>query len=271
MRHIESELDRFMKTLKFLAIAVMLSGITLPVTADSQFPRHHPDGLVGRFNASLEAAYAYVTAGDKVSLVDRSCFGAGLRCPIIPQSTFELGYTLEHGDSLFHSYHLAAKTYLADPLRDASNLNPDGAVGAPIVSISFIGRIPDVAPSKHRFEAGVAVSLPLSRNFTIGAGWNYYQKETPFQADKFFGLVNFFPRNYFPGEEYSNPDGIEGYPSFYLRGGGSDNGFFGQLEVAIPIEPRLTMILIIRGERVPSLYTRTAMLGGRINFYPGNQ
>lgn len=232
--------------------------------------RQHPDGVTGRFNGWLSVSYADIFAEQGVAAADKNGFGIGMGCPLAGNVSIEAGYMLKNNDSTFHDYSLSARVYLKNPLKQPDLSNPDGAVWGPIVYARYSAKIPDGEPGGHRYRTCLAVLMPISRKLTLGAGWQYYQKENPRQVDEFFGLLNFFPKAYSPGHEFENPDGVEGSPSFSLRGGGSSRGFFGELGIFVPLDSRLTLALSVQGERVNSPDIRTAILGVKIYFYPGN-
>ena len=251
----------------YLTIAAMLIVLTglngFAATA-------HPDGCLGRAGGWFSAGYASVYVERGIPGFDRTNFAAGLIWPAIASLTFESSYALEYQDTLFHKYSVGFRARLGDPLKTGRSVNTDGRVGVPFINIAYTGKLPDVETENHSYHIDYAVMLPISTGFTIGGGGRYYEVDGPRQVDKFHGRLNYFPQKYPSGAEYENPDGIEGSPSFSLIGGGSELGFFGQLNIAVPIESDLTLTLTIRGERIPSPYVRTAFLGGRISYYSGN-
>ena len=230
----------------------------------------HPDGRLGRFGGWLSAGYASIFVERGIPGFDKTRFSGGLIYPVFKKLTLESSYSLESQDTLYHVYSIGFRGYLAGPIGSNNRINPDGRVGIPIIQAVFTGKMPDVHPDKHRYRVESSLLLPISRRFSLGGGWNYYEMDDPRMVDEFFGRLNYFPKNYAPGREYENPDGVEGYPSFFLSGGGSQYGFFGQLDVAVPLKSNLTLTLLVRGERVASPYVRTAYLIGKISFYPGS-
>ncbi|PKK83603.1 MAG: hypothetical protein CVT49_07555 [candidate division Zixibacteria bacterium HGW-Zixibacteria-1] len=230
----------------------------------------HPDGRVGRPGGWLSAGYASIFVERGIPGFDKTRFSGGLIFPVIKNLTIESSYMLESEDTLYHIYTVGFRGYSGNPIKPNSGINPDGRIGIPFIQVTLIGKMPDVSPEKHRYRVEMAALMPISGRFTLGGGWNYYEKDHPRIVDEFIGKLNYFPKSYVAGSEYESPDGVEGYPSFFLSGGGSQYGFFGQLDIAVPVRPNLTLTLLIRGERVASPYVRTAILSGRISFYPGN-
>jgi len=232
---------------------------------------HHPDGLLGKPNGYLSGQYVSVTGNPGVPVTDRKALGIGLKIPMAARWTISGSYSALQNDSLFHNYNLEFSFYMANPIKSAKPCNPDGPVGAPIIAIGFGGEIPDRDPGAHRWQAVARTFMPISRKLTVGVGAKFYQKDDPLQAESLYGMISFFPKRYEKDREYVNPDGVEGTLSFAARGGGSKHGVFGQLELIFPLEPEMTISFLIRGERIPVPYFRSAIAGFRINYYPGNK
>ncbi len=232
---------------------------------------HHPDGLLGKPNGYLYGQYVSVTGNPGVPAADRKALGIGLKIPVAARWTVTGSYFGFQDDSLFHNYSLEFSFYTANPIKSVKPCNPDGLVGAPSIAIGLGGEVPDRDPRANRWQAVATAIMPISGNLTIGAGAKFYQEDNPLQAESFYGIINFFPKRYEKNLHYVNPDGVEGALSFAVRGGGSRHGIFGQLELIFPLEPEMTISFLIRGERIPVPYLRSAVAGFRINYYPGNK
>lgn len=230
----------------------------------------HPDGAVGVFNARMWGQYASVTGDINTPLYnDKQQIGIDIRLPVHRQASLITGYFLEPGDTVFHNISFGVRIYTGDPTMPRGRVNPDGPVGLPVVDLGIGGRIPDQDPDSLYWNTSLAVRFPTTTHFTIGAGWHYLEQEDIRQADEFYGLLAYYPGIYQPGQEYHNPDGPVGQPAFLLMGGGSENGVFGHLDIVFPMQKNYTLGLYIRGERIPIPYTRSAILGGWVHFYPG--
>lgn len=251
------------------ALAIIVLSVCWPATAWCQAAPCHPDGVVGRFGGWIGGSYASPLGKTQIPVADRSRLGLGIKFPVARQVTCAAGYSLTERDSAFHEYSLALKVYLRDPLKSHDMVNPDGRIGTPVVSVLFEGILPDRKPGDHRYKVCLQSLMPVSRNLTVGGGWRYYEDGDPFQVDEYFAEVRLFLKGYLAGEEYLNPDGIEGTPSFAVTGGGSGNGFHGEMDVIVPLSARASIGFFVRGERVASPYFRIAELGGRICVYPG--
>nr|MBN2277404.1 hypothetical protein [candidate division Zixibacteria bacterium] len=259
---------RFKKPQRYLLVVLSLMvSIFLPLGVEAA--EKHPDGLVGQINGSFEAAFTSVAAENNVPHTDRFQFGLDLAIPAANLLTVMAGYQLENVDSVFHHYFVALKVYPGNPLVTRGHANPDGVIGLPVFSLGYGGRVPDRHVDNHQYVISGSALVPVMKSLSLGIGGNYYQDRELVQVDEYYGMVNFFTGSYLPGEEYSNPDGVEGTPSFYLRAGGSSDGFFGQMDILMPLKQNLTLVLNLRGQRTPSPYTRSARIGIRINYYPG--
>jgi hypothetical protein len=199
---------------------------------------------------------------------DRYSAGSGIRIPVVEQFTFECFYSLEKGDSLYHNYSLTAGLYMADPTRLGGNCNPDGRAGIPILFTGFGGRVPDPVPDRHRYWFSLGLLIPVSGNLTLGSNWIYYEEKESLVVDDYSGVINFYLKSYPEGGEYSTPDGVEGWPSFSLQGGGSGEGYFGQLKIAVPLKKELSVTVLFRGEKTKSPDVKTAILQAGFSFYP---
>lgn len=217
----------------------------------------------------IASSYASVFVDEGVPGFDRTLYNAGLTYPAMKILTFETSYALDDDDSLYHRYTAGFRLRSADPLRAGASVNPDGRVGAPLLDFSFTGKFPDAESKAHRYWIDVSALVPVSEGLSIGGGMRYYEEENPRRVDEYFGLLNYFPVGYSTDAEYENPDGVEGYPSFYFAAGGSDNGYFGRLDIAMPIKPELTLTFMLRGEIVSDPDVKIAVAGGRISYYPG--
>ncbi len=231
---------------------------------------HLPDGILGKPNGLIYAQYASMTTGGKIMITDQVSAGIGITVPALRQLTLAASYFARKGDSVYHNYRAELKFYSANPIRVPGRCNPDGPILAPIISLKYGGEFPDQDPSLNRYQAEVQILTPLSTHFSLGVGGKYYQDKKTRQADKVYGVFNFFPRAYSAEDLYLNPDGVEGVPSLMLTGGGSEKGFFGRFDILIPLNPGTTLAFYTRGERYPKPYLRTAILGCRITIYPGN-
>jgi hypothetical protein len=270
LRFVTSSREAVVVKITILALVLFALPLGRPAAARPQAAIHHPDGRLGRLSGWVSGSYLSPLGETRVPIVDQTRIGLGIRFPATRRFTLEAGYFLSSGDSVFHEYSVAVKAYMGDPLRSSTAVNPDGKIGAPIISVLFHGVLPDRNPGDHHHRVCLRGWLPVSRNMTVAGGWRYYEIEDPFQVDEYFAAVRLFPRDYPAGEEYINPDGVEGIPSLSLTGGGSVNGFHGQLDIIMPLSPRVSIAFLIRGERVASPYLRTAELGGKISFYPND-
>ncbi len=254
-------------------ILTVVSGIFLILScnrANAEMPIKHPDGIVGRANGWFGGSYSptFTVPYDVVN--DNFRIGIGLNYPLTSRLTIESDFSIVKGDTLFYDYRINIKFYSKTPVGENINANPDGPVGMPVFKLIYNGNMPDIEIGRHDFSAGLIGILPVSRYLTFGAGGKYYHRDDEYQVDKLFGIISLYPREYLPGRVYDNPDGLEGFPSFKLCGGGSINGIVGQLDIIVPLNPGLTLVLTTKGERAAEPYMRRATIGAKIKIYPGN-
>lgn len=255
---------------KILVIIFGIYSIVSCKPARADMPIKHPDGIVGMANGWFGGSYSptFTVPYDVVN--DNFRIGAGLNYPLTENLTIESDFSIVKGDTLFYDYRLNIKFYPETPIGGIITANPDGPVGMPVFKFIYNGFMPDIDIGRYNFSAGFVGVLPVSRHLTFGAGGKYYHRDDAFQVDKLFGIINLYPRAYLPGRVYDNPDGLEGFPSLSLMGGGSINGIVGQLDIIVPLNPGLTVILTTKGERAADPYMRRATIEAKINFYPGN-
>jgi hypothetical protein len=250
-----------------LRIFILSLFALLPIISSAQVV-NLPDGTLGKPNGSLFAQYAAMSTGTKIGIADQKSVGLELRLPAMRRLTLAASYFVRKGDSVYHNFRVEVKFYSGNPAREAGKGNPDGAVRSPIFSVAYGGEFPDQDPPANRYKANFQALVPISTHFSLGAGGNYYQDKITRRADKVYGVFNIFPRAYSADDLYLNPDGVEGVPSLAISGGGSEKGFFGQLDISIPLNPGTTLVFYTRGERYPRPYLRTAIFGCRVSIYP---
>jgi len=254
----------------YIFTAIVIFYLFIPAPAVSQAGVAHPDGLIGQINGSLCAGYSSVSAEERVSHADHQFLGLDFGFPVSRYITFNAGYKIENVDSIFHNYFLGASFRLGDPTKASSYFNPDGVAWQPVLTVNGGGRVSDKHIKDNQYYIMGEILVPVSTYLSAGIAGKYYQDRDFRQVDQIFGRVNIFTERYQEGERYSNSDGVEGSPSFYLTGGGSSDGLFGQVDFLMPLERDMTLVLVLRGERTPSPYTRTASIGICINYYPGH-
>lgn len=232
--------------------------------------RYHPDGILGYSSLYIMGQYSSVTALKGTAYVDRQYLGFGFKIPVLGQVTIGGSYCALIEDSVVHSYCLKFSYYTVNPVINPGKVNPDGPVGVPVFLALAGGYFPDRNPGKQRFLAGLEAIYPLTPRFSLAVGGKYYEEDSPRLVDNFYGRLAWYLTSYEAEAIYSNPDGPEGWPSFLITGGGSKHGVFGQLDVIFPLEPKMTLALYIKGERVPVPYFRAASAGFYLHYYPGN-
>ncbi len=233
-------------------------------------PINHPDGKLGRINgfATFDYSSAYTVPEDLIN--DKLIPGAGLAIPISRQIRIKGAISISTGDTLFYNYSFGFKFYFGNPLRDNNHINPDGAVGLPVLEIIAGLSMSDIKIKENQYFSDISLLMPLSQKLSFGFGGKIYEVENIYQVDNFYGIINFFPSPYKLNNSYANPDGSLGTPSFLAKGGGSKYGLVGVLDINIPLTETTTLVFHFKGERAADPYLRQATLGAGIHYYPGN-
>lgn len=250
--------------LGFIVYSLLSANYVLAGTAIN-----HPDGRLGRIGGLFKADYASESAELGVNVSDITRLATEIVFPISKTLTFGGAYGLEKNDSLFHNISISIKKYMANPIKSNIRCNPDGAVGTPIINIGGAIRLADTNPEDPIYRLNIEILLPFSEHLTIGTGSLICSEDKPEHTDEYFGIINFFPIKYPKGNIYSNPDGVEGTPSFSFRAGGSEFGLFGRLDIIVPLNPLMSLGVFVAGEKYDFQEVTKATLGIRIHFYSG--
>ncbi len=173
------------------------------------------------------------------------------------------------GDTLFHKYNISIKLYTAGQVGNSNHTNPDGSLLAPIFYFEYRARWADFDPGLYRHELNLSLLFPITRNFSLGGGANIYQDDDPYEVDDYFGLLHIFPQTKPDTHGRLYPDGVNGVSSFYMTAGGSGDGLFGQIETIVPLEPKVAVGVVFRGEQVKKPKINSIYIGGLIRYYPG--
>jgi hypothetical protein len=231
----------------------------------------HPDGIIGKPGGEIFGDYSSSSSARDFYVRDHQSGGVGITLPATPQVTIKGQYFLDHRDSLFHNIGFGVVFYPANPVASGKNCNPDGRIGYPVISADFGLRLPDPAPDESKWRAGGSIIMPLTSRFSLGLESKFYEEEDKRLVDKYAGLLNIYFRSYPTNEIYSNPDGAEGSIALNIKAGGSANGTFFQIDCLCPLDPELTVGLYIRGEKIKIHNIKTALVGFRLKYYPGQQ
>ncbi len=254
-----------------LSILVFASGHAQNTTLYSNQIIRHPDGILGRPNGQIIGSYASVSAGRGIEVTDRQILGIKMGLPAFKNLNLFGAYFGERSGPFFHNLEIGCTIYPGNPIDSLKPCNPDGIPLSPAISIAFIETIQDQNADNSRQGYNLEMLLPISPHITFGAGLKSFHKKPIYEAEKFSLLFKYYTAEYPPGQNYSNPDGVEGAATFSLKAGESGDGYFGQTELILPLEPSLTLIVYVKGEKISSPHIESKILGFRLKFYPGNQ
>ena len=267
-----------LKTILLLILAaVALSAPSLDAQTDTNRVvyyvgkniRGHPDGAIGAISFHGQLTYGAVNKG-VTSGPDIQKYDFGLLWVAGSRVTMGGRFLVVDEDSLRYELNGGLTVYTRDPTQPNRSKNPDGAIGGLAISLTGGMRYPDLAMETSKFVGDVAIALPVSRRISLTAGYRYYEDIELFDTQQGFGGLNLYLTNYSADAAYNNPDGPVGVLALSLTGGGSSEGFFGQLSLLFPISANLTWKLLIRGERTKDPYRRVPIGGAGVSFYPGN-
>jgi|GEM_PF-1816190 hypothetical protein len=247
-----------------LVIVLMATGV-----GDSPRPLVNPDGAIGSVNVFVHGQYLSISSKRGIATRDHQQLGMDLNLPVSQRFTVAAGYSLEPNDTLFHRGKLGITIYSKKLGSGITSVNPDGPTGAPVVSAVVSTRIRDGHFDDRSLRISARLLLPTTNHLTVGMGANYYETDNPLIIDEFFGLVNWFMKRYDENQLYINPDGLPGYPVFRLIGGGNSKGIFGQLDILMPMSPRYSLSIWMRGEKITAPEIQRLGLGAGVNLYPG--
>jgi len=230
----------------------------------------HPDGTIRSFSVFISGQYLSVSSNKGFTTRDQQQANLDLAFPLDPRFTFTGGYGIEPDDTLFHHASLGLTVYTRPNDSGLTAVNPDGPIGAPVISIGAASKIRDDKTSDTRYKFSARLLVPSSPHLTVGAGINHYDQSDLLIIDEFYGQLAWFVKRYDPARPYINPDGLPGYPVFRITGGGNSDGLFGQLDVIVPMSPRYSLAVWARGEKISDFGIKKAGVGAGINIYPGN-
>ncbi len=248
---------------------ILVIVLTATGVGDSPRPLVNPDGAIGSMNVFVHGQYLSISSKRGIATKDHQQFGLDLNLPVSQRFTVAAGYSLEPNDTLFHQGKLGITIYSKKLGSGITSVNPDGPTGAPVLSAAVSTRIQDGHFDDRSFCISARLLLPTTTYLTVGAGTNYYDTDDPLNIDEFFGLVAWFMKRYDENQLYINPDGFPGYPVFRLTGGGNSEGIFGQLDILMPMSPRYSLSIWMRGEKITAREIQRLGLGASVSFYPG--
>ncbi|UCE24481.1 MAG: hypothetical protein JSU74_00070 [Candidatus Zixiibacteriota bacterium] len=232
--------------------------------------RYHPDGTVGSVSFHGLMQYGLVNAYPKEFEMDFQRYEGELAWVVDDYVNLTARFQTVDQDSLRYELSGGLKIYLTNPISTQRDKNADGPVGSPVISLAGGIRYPDLSISDTRAVGDAAILVPLSLQFTVLAGYRFFEEIEQFDVVQGYGGFNIYLSPYSSDSAYVNPDGPTGKLALKLLGGGSSKGVFGDLMLLFPISDKLTWRLNVRGERTESPYRRTAIAGAGFSYYPAN-
>jgi hypothetical protein len=237
---------------------------------------HSPDGAIGKPGLHISGYRTDITfdGTDPIARdgAEFSSGSAGILFPISRKISLFASYRAENRLNILHQARVGARLRIFQSDNAASspgNINPDGPLGEPYFSISGGFRTYENESDTRFGVAALEIVYPWKRHLTVSVGGELNTDTSVTIVDKFFGSLHIYTTSYLVNEPYANPDGPVGFLNFRISGGGSGEGFFGQLDILFPLNDQVTIGGFVRGERVAFPYERNAALGVRFQVYPG--
>ncbi len=229
--------------------------------------RNHPDGVVGQISLHGQAHYASVSKDPGFRALDAQTYRLGLHTVVSSRITLETEYEALKLDSVRHSLSGGFKYYLKNPLQKNTFCNPDGQIGGVVLNLAVGARFSDSPGSATRMVGDFNVTLPVSARLSLAAGYRYYEAIEVNDVVQGYGRLAIFFSDYPPDSAYVNPDGPVGYPVLSLSGGGSSNGFFGEIALKFPLDGKISLKSVFSAERVASPYQLSLSAGVGVSVY----
>ncbi|UCD64551.1 MAG: hypothetical protein JSW34_03705 [Candidatus Zixiibacteriota bacterium] len=252
------------------SVAYAQEDTTEVVTFVGKSVERHPDGAVGTVSFHGLLQYGRVNKGAGVSGPHIQKYDFGLNWVVDHRVSLNASFMTIDEDTLRYESTVGLRLFSRHPSRADGVKNPDGPAFGPVLTLGVGIRHPSLAVETSRMLADLGLAVPLSRYLTVSAGYRYFEEIEEVDVAQVLGGVNIYLSRYSADSAYTNPDGPAGQLAVSLAGGGSKNGFFGDLTLLFPINNNLTWKLNIRGERIESPYRRTAFGGVGFSFYPAN-
>jgi len=251
-----------------LATLAVGSSVSVSAADTGSAGRTHPDGVVGMLNAGAQFLYSsrYSDTWNGGHDFQQYCFGLGA----VATSRLSLHVRFRMLDQSPRRYQTTAEVryFTADPTIHRTFVNPDGPIGAPVISIKGGAVYYDQSGPDAEALFETAIDWPVSPHLTVGAGYRHYDirpNSDPLGAYVRFGL---YTRPYVTDSAWVNPDGPVGTPVISLLGGGSSQGLAAEGKVLVPLTVRQTLWVVGRLESAtdPDRTTYTAGIGASYYF-----
>lgn len=226
----------------------------------------NPDGKIGRPIFGLAGDYASATGEAGYYVQDFQNIYGSLSMPISPGATGSMFGQWHRQDSVRYSFGLQSRLYLFEPI-DRLKANPDGPLGQPVVELEFGIRTSSDPDQEPKAIGALNLLFPYSEKLTFHAGYRYYQSIQVQDVETFSVGLTYFSGPAVVDSFSVNPDGAIGYPTFTLRGGGSEYGIFSELTVGSPLNRRLSFYFRARAEFVENPYSHNLLAGAGLTWF----
>ena len=229
---------------------------------------NHPDGVVNKLSFSLGSSYSSVTKAPGNPYVDRQTIATNLSFVLSEKLAWKNNLKVLKEDTIRYQLTSQFTYYFSNPVTTTKNVNPDGVIGAPSLTLGSGFRLQSNSDNKSRSFFLAESTLPMTWYLSIFAGLTNYQELEQSDCDEYYGGFSVYLKPY-TIEKFNNPDCPNGSIAVKLSGGSSKIGQFGQIDLLLATSNSFTVKLLARTEQIDPPFDKinTAFLG--FSYYSG--
>ncbi len=247
------------------------SEVTYPNTLYSyqNVHKNHPDGTVGKLSFDIGSSYSSIKNQPGQPVVDAQKYQVGLSYVVADNFSERQSFSIIKDVQTTYQISIGFSYYLSSPLQKSANLNQDGKIGMPIISLDAILLLDDFSDTKSHTNYKTEILFPIAKSFSIFGGYTFYDSLTPTDVEKTFGGLHLYLSSNSNSPKYENPDAPLSGMAISLSGGNSDFGSFGQIELALPSSQSVTIKLTARGDFLEAPHDKAYTGSLQLFFYSG--
>ncbi|MDF1544382.1 MAG: hypothetical protein P1R58_04690 [bacterium] len=253
-----------------LTAAILMIGCPMSVkSAGLKFGQNHPDGSLGNLAIRADYAYSSVSGDSPLSIGDFQEAELKLnwvaKAQIVPTALL----WQQHRDSFQYRLLIGLKYYVSNPMNPEENLNHDGAIGRPVLSLELgPGFVESGGDGSMALRSGL--TWPYSKRLSLHVSYNYFSRPTSLDIDQGSVGVTLYPQRAQTNRPYLNPDGPMGKLLLHLEAGGGSRGWFGQLGFGLPFDQHWTIHSCFRYTEDSQFSRKILSAAIRFSLYPGS-
>ncbi|KAA3633146.1 MAG: hypothetical protein DWP97_09730, partial [Calditrichaeota bacterium] len=189
----------------------------------SRLNPNHPDGVVNKLSFSLGSSYSSVTKAPGNPYIDRQTLSTNLSFVLSEKLTWKNNLNVIKEDTVRYQLTTQVTYYLSNPVSSFKNVNADGVIGSPSLSVGSGFRLHSNSENKSKSFIMAESILPVKWYLSIFAGMNNYQELEESDSDEYYGGFSVYLKSY-TVEKFDNPDCPNGSIAVKLSGGNSKIG-----------------------------------------------